>query len=623
MTLSAADVHAQNASLAIPAISRAAPLLPIGKMLFDAALAHADQPSGGLQPPVTWPAPSCGFAGGLCGALKRDGTLAVAPDYDWVDEFHEGRALVRAAGLYGYVDDQGREIAKPQYAIAGSFARGFAQVDVDGRSGLIDRDGHFVVEPKFGFVVPFTDDVFWVSEGRTVSDGPPGTEKFNFDRVVLVVNGYSDRHVNPSGKWGLIDRSGSWVRSPEFAAVGFFDTTNGATMLAKADSGWGAIRPDGTWQIEPRFQQLGKLVDGLASAKIDDHWGFVDHSGQIKIQPTFDLVFGFGDSVNFAAARVDKRWGLIDRAGAWIVAPQYDEIFPGGILIPKSWWKIKSGGKYGLLDETGRLVIQPLFDQAPRRCDDGFIIGDIEKAPHLFSGDGKPVAPPEGQLWWPASCDLPHIVKIGDRFAYADGALSPITPPKFTSTGYFVGDRLAVASIDGKFGLAKPDGEWALPPTLQAVSPAPANGVALAKQNDQFGLIDVTTGDWVTPQRFDGICSLGTGLSMVVKDGKRGILDNAGHWLIEPNFSRLGIRLTDGLVPAQVGTGWGMTDMAGTLVIDARFDAPTFFDQGINWAKTGETWCPIDRRGKSIAHLACQASDPYKRDFGRVFDCRI
>jgi hypothetical protein len=44
---------------------------------------------------VTFPLPSCLFPGGLCGALNRDGSIAVVPQYDWVDKFYEGRALVR------------------------------------------------------------------------------------------------------------------------------------------------------------------------------------------------------------------------------------------------------------------------------------------------------------------------------------------------------------------------------------------------------------------------------------------------------------------------------------------------------------------------------------------------
>jgi hypothetical protein len=622
LEISTTELLAQDATTTSSTSQGTAKLIPIGKALLDASLAREGRANSGFGLPVSFPLPTCGFAGGFCGAVNRDGTLAVAPDYDWVDTFHDGRAVVRSGGLYGYVDTAGRVIAKPQYNIADRFSRGFAQIDIGGRSGLIDLEGRTVLEPRFGFIVPFTDNVFWASQSRTVSDGPPGTEKFNFDSPVLVVNGHSDRHVGASDKWGLVDRSGSWLRPPEFSAVRFFDPDNTAVMLAKTDSGWGVIRPDASWQIEPKFQQLGQLVDGLAAAQLDGHWGFVDASGQIKIEPKYDYTYGFASAATLTAARVNKSFGLIDRSGAWIVRPQYDKIFPGGILIPKSWWTVESGAKSGLLDETGRLVIGPQFDHTPRRCDDGRIVGVIDGKPRLFTGDGKPAEPSQVQLWWPASCDVPYVVKIGDKFAYADRDLSLITLPKFDQAGPFFENRLAVAGLDGKFGLLRPDGTWAIEPTLEAVSSEPADGTVLAKAGDKSGIIDVSSGAWVTQQRFDGICSIGPGLIMALTNGKRGILNTSGAWLIEPKYKRIGIRLEDGLVPALVENRWGLIDGEGTLIIDAKYDEPAFFDHGIAWAKTGDSSCPIDRRGKSIATMQCQPSDSLKREV-RIFDCRI
>jgi WG containing repeat len=599
----------------------AAKLLPIGKALLRSALAAGDRPPSGVISPVSFPLPMCGFSGGLCGAVNRDGTLAVAPEYDWVDSFRDGRAVVRSGGLYGYVDTSGRVIAKPQYRIAGRFSHGFAQVDVGGRSGLIDLEGKTAAEPRYGFVVPFSDQVFWASEGRSVSDGPPGTEQFNFDDPIVIVNGYTHRHVGGSGKWGLVDRSGAWLRPPQFSGVRFFDPANTSLMLAKTDTGWGVIKPDGSWQIRPKFQQIGQLVDGLAVAQIDGRWGFVDDSGQVKIEPKFDQAYGFAASSTMTAARVNNEVGLIDRSGSWIVQPQYDAILPGGILIPKSWWRVKIGNRYGLLDATGRLVISPWFEQSPRRCDDGRILGMIDGEPHLFTGDGTPIEPTEGKLWYPVSCDLPHIVKVGDKFAYADRNLSLITPPKFDKAGGFAENRLAAASIDGKFGLLKPDGDWAIKPTLQAVSSGAADGTVLAKDNDRFGMLNVSSGSWLTP-RFDGICSIGAGLIMAQTGGKRGILNEDGAWMIEPNYTRIGTHLEDGMVPALIGAHWGFVDDAGRTVIDAKYEEPSFFDRGVNWVKRDNSWCPIDRRGGAIAGLRCESSNPTEQHI-RLHDCKI
>jgi hypothetical protein len=347
LAISITCLSAQQASPALPS-RESATLLPVGKAILDAAVV-AEKRQPGLWRSPTFPLPMCGFAGGLCGAVNRDGTIAVAPAFDWVDEFHEDRAIVRSGGLYGYVDTAGRIIAQPQYKIAGRFEQGLAQVDVDGRSGLIDAEGRIVLEARFGFVVPAGGDAFWVSEGRGTSAGAPGTEKFNFDKPVTIVNGYSERHVGPAGKWGLIDRSGSWIRPPEFDAVSYFDKSNSKHMRVMTSQGWGVMVSDGTWHIEPKFQVLGQfqLYSGLAGVRVDGRWGAIDQSGRIVIEPKFELPIGFGATATLAVMRSNNRFGLIDRALAWVVEPQYDRLYGGGILIPENWWSVVQDGKYG------------------------------------------------------------------------------------------------------------------------------------------------------------------------------------------------------------------------------------------------------------------------------------
>jgi hypothetical protein len=144
-------------------------LTPAGRAILQGKIAVDGQPlydRPGPTRPATFPLAMCTFPGGLCGAVRRDGTLAVSPRYDWVGTFSENRAAVRIGGLYGFVDEEGREVVMPQYRIVDDYKFGFAQVDVSGKSGLIDRDGTMVIEPKYGFIHAIGPDRFRVSETR-------------------------------------------------------------------------------------------------------------------------------------------------------------------------------------------------------------------------------------------------------------------------------------------------------------------------------------------------------------------------------------------------------------------------------------------------------------------------
>jgi len=230
----------------------ARPLLPIARAVLSEALAREEEikrrgPWRVAGFPVSFPLPTCVFAGGLCGAVNRDGNIVVEPRFDFVDDFHEGRALVRSGGLYGYVDLQGRIVVEPQFPIAGRYRGGLAEVDVDGKSALIDLEGKQVHAPRFASAIPFTKNVFWVNEGvRRHLNLRPGREEFPGADAPPPGNA-----LRPNAKWGLVDATGSWIRTPEFRDIASFDPENENLMWAEAGPGWGLIRPDGTWAVEP------------------------------------------------------------------------------------------------------------------------------------------------------------------------------------------------------------------------------------------------------------------------------------------------------------------------------------------------------------------------------------
>ena len=243
----AADIVAQNAdrSGSRPQIET---LPPAVKAVLEAALEREQWESDngsrieGLS--ASFPLPVCLFPQGRCGALNRDGSIAVPPRFDFVAEFHEGRALVRLAGLYGYVDTSGRVVVEPQYAIAGHYRLGLAEVDIDGKSALIDLDGRQVMPPRFGGIVPFTRTVFWVNDGtRDDRSYPRGSEEL--PSIGFRRTGSAFRS---NARWGLIDATGAWIRKPEFKDIAGFNPAADDLMWARADTGWGLIRPDGTWQ---------------------------------------------------------------------------------------------------------------------------------------------------------------------------------------------------------------------------------------------------------------------------------------------------------------------------------------------------------------------------------------
>ncbi|MBR1152237.1 WG repeat-containing protein [Bradyrhizobium sp. JYMT SZCCT0428] len=274
-------------------------LTPAGKAILQDKLAIDGRPlydRPGPGKPMTFPLAMCTFPGGFCGAVRRDGSVAVLPKYDWVGTFSDNRAAVRVGGLYGYVDEDGHEIVKPQYRIVDDYHFGFAQVDVDGKSGLIDRDGKMVIEPKYGFVRAIGPDRFRVSDTRWLG-GVQGGEDFSEGRIAYPPSGGVSVTVaefvlgNNGGE--IIDLSGQRVGPPPVPWTPGFDKDDPSIRWVQKDKLWGLAHADGSWLIEPKFQQAGSLVDGLARVSLTGKIGFIDRAGNFAIEPVFDKAWVF------------------------------------------------------------------------------------------------------------------------------------------------------------------------------------------------------------------------------------------------------------------------------------------------------------------------------------------
>jgi hypothetical protein len=55
-----------------------------------------------------------------------------------------------------------------------------------------------------------------------------------------------------------------------------------------------------------------------------------------------------------------KKWGYIDKSGKIVIEPQFD----WALHFTEGLAAVKVKGKYGFLDQTGKMVIQPQYHEA-------------------------------------------------------------------------------------------------------------------------------------------------------------------------------------------------------------------------------------------------------------------
>ncbi len=300
---------------------------------------------------------------GKWGYADTRGNIVLEPVYDLIMEFSEGLAAVRIDGKDGFVDREGGIVIPPQFHNTGSFHRGLAAVEVehepsptdlsprdDTRWGYIDKTGRFVIPPKF----------------REVSRFPGGP-------MFVVFPGDSDKYA-VDGQLRAVNGPFMWVDAWTWPSDGRCRVT-----IPDGPGGrlYGVIGEDGQYLIEPEFEILCPLFEGLAVAGEWDgqggqRLGYVDEAGEYVIPIQFEKARRFSEGL--APVRLNGRWVYIDRTGQVALDPPHENIARlegfhnglatanvGGTEHPKGFVE---GGKWGYIDRTGAWVIPPRFDSA-------------------------------------------------------------------------------------------------------------------------------------------------------------------------------------------------------------------------------------------------------------------
>jgi hypothetical protein len=653
----------------VQAQDRPVELTPAGKAILEAKLASDggplhDRPAP--EKPLTFPLAMCTFPGGLCGAVRRDGSVAVPPRYDWVGTFSDGRAAVRSHGLYGFVDENGHETVPPRYRIVGDYKFGFTQVDIDGKSGLIDRDGKLTIEPRYGFIEATAPDRFRVSERRELR-GTSGAEDFSDISVEFRHDDGRISGVPEETKYGIIDSTGQWIQLP---GIRLFDPDDKTIRIVLWDNRWGLQRAN-RWLAKPQFNAVDVLIDGLARVRVAGRIGFIDRSGRFVIDPVFDEAWAFTSGFASTPVRQGRSAGAIDRTGAWMFRIEADEL-RRAISVSKDgeaqfgWhfrrYRVPAGealldSRWGLLDPDGHVLLEAEFDQPAQRCADGHLVVVKRGQWFHFRSDGTPLQPSKGGILDNGCGSIaPYIVEAHGKFGLIDGDGKEITPPAF-ETLIAVTKNVWNAKRDGKWGRIGPDGQWLFEPKFKYLSRTTPIIVAATTAKRGFLKMD---GSWLIEPRYDAVrprdsetafvtmdgmagvlrvqdqswavaprpgvmCDIPYGI-LSQSDGRRAILSGNGEAWIDASVDRLGTDLETGLLPFLKDGKWGLMDTAGTVAIEPIYDEHIIFRpslRGIAWAKRDGRSCPIDRHGQSVPGIACIERTRLSEGSSGYFRCAL
>lgn len=142
--------------------------------------------------------------------------------------------------------------------------------------------------------------------------------------------------VAKNGKWGRIDRTGKQVISAIWDSIGAEDVKGMAQV--NRNGKWGMIDRTGKLVIALRWDSIGHFDDGDFAHVIQGRkTGFINREDTITIPPNLhanylhwqditDVKDGIARSLQFCEVGLKDRFGLIDRTGRVVVQPAWERV---------------------------------------------------------------------------------------------------------------------------------------------------------------------------------------------------------------------------------------------------------------------------------------------------------
>jgi hypothetical protein len=383
---------------------------------------------------------------------------------------------------------------------------------------------------------------------------------------------------NDHGKWGYADTTGQLKIPLKFdralpfyhgvAVVGFKKAKE--IRVGGNELEYSIIDQNGENCLLERYEYIEQSDDGsYFIVQKNNLYGIIDKSFQLITPCSYDKIHPYQH--NLARVNVFGYYGVIDREGNSIVPCMYRFIYPfsnGFACFVSANYKvtINNSSKFGYLNEKGKIVINPIFDEAGS----------------FYNGFAYVK---QGSLYL-------RINTNGDVFSQYD----------YTKIENFT-DGIALVKKKEKIGFINSDGIEIVP--CEYVDAIPfSEGFGCLKKGGLWFYIN-RKGQRAFPGDFAEAYPFSEGLAMVVKQNHCGFIDTSGKLISQYRWNNAGY-FREGYAWIEISNYYGLINKNNQLLIKPKYRAIGDCENGI---------CPVYPTRKAERKLSLNAVMPDTRYF--------
>ena len=295
------------------------------------------------------------------GCINEIGDTLIPFIYDGIEQFKQGIALVEKDNQFGFIKLTGDALTPLHFDDAESFNEDRAIVNKYGNSYVIDRSGN-TISSSFDALSDFNSGLSIVKKNNlygAINKNGKIEIPLQFQMMGEFSEGFC--YAQKNDKFGYIDKNGYTLIPFVFDWAENFK--NGFARIKKNNL-YGLINLSGEYIIQPIFDRVEEEINGVFMVIINNQYGFIDASGCYLSQLNNKLIEG-ADKNKYTNGSWMKLYdgvkiNLMNKNGKLISDKNgFDDI-----SLPEcGLFRFVQDKKYGFLNNKGKLIIKPSYDE--------------------------------------------------------------------------------------------------------------------------------------------------------------------------------------------------------------------------------------------------------------------
>lgn len=535
--------------------------------------------------------------------------------------------IVLAGGmLYYFIKENGKK-----YEIAKVNEYNYFVLKSGNTSGVIDKAGNLIIESNYDDIkIPNPEkDVFvCYKNGTTKILNSQKQEKLTDYQSVepiqlknITTNLMYEKTVlkyEKNGKYGLVSLEGKKITGPIYESIEGLPYKEGE-LLIKKDGKYGVINikgnelikniydqisVDGYYTTDNGYQYAGYIVSNTTEEGY--RYGYINYKGKVVLKPEYNQLsrtIDIDDDENaYIIAAKNGQFGIMKNNEQLLPNEYQSIVYDEGNDI----FTIEKSKKYGVTNKDGKILVPTEYKQID--VTGIYLYAQNEQGTTVYNKEGTQVNIDTSVAILNTNNEK-YKIKITNKDGTKYGVIGKngeeIIAQQYSYIEYLNDNYFIVSKNDSKLGVIDDK-----------------NNIKIDITNDSLQKIDGTELIETVTTKDNMIRLYSKDMSMVCEMEKANVETKENYIKVSNQedvkyFSKEGKELKNTevftnnvLFAKKVGDKWGFTDKSGKMVVEAKYDFVTEFNEyGFAGVKSEDKWGSVNTKGEVVIEPTYKLND--------------